>query len=421
MRIWLLKDGDPLPTDGENIRLLRMGLIAQKLAEKGHQVIWWTSTLNHAKKAFRTTEDKDISIYSNYIIKLLHGPGYKKNVSIQRILHNRIVARKFLSAAQSEVIPNIILAALPTVELAKAATSYGKQYNVPVVLDLRDMWPDIMVDIMPKILQPFARLVLSWQFCAAKRACKDASALFGITSGFLQWGLNYAGRKRNAFDAVYPLAYSDAKPKEVDLDKATGFWRQYNINSDKKSFVVVYVGSLVGSHKLSALIEILKKSSNDLKFIVAGDGPFLKEYQEQAQGCSNIIFTGWIDKPKLWVLLRMASVGVALDAQRKDYLMSISNKVAEYFSAGLPVLSNLPETSELGKMLLENESGFCFNELDSGSFAEVLNKCRDDGQLLKNISKNARDLYEKMFVAEKVYANMCNHLENIANNKKGST
>lgn len=417
MRIWLLKDGDPLPIDGENIRLLRMGLIAQKLSEKGHQVVWWTSTLNHAKKTFRATEDKDVSIYSNYTIRLLHGPGYKKNVSLQRILHNRIIAKKFIAAALTEERPDIILAALPTVELAKVATNYGKKHNIPVVLDLRDMWPDIMVDIMPKILQPLVRLILSWQFYAVRKACEDASALFGITSGFLQWGLSYAGRKRNSFDAVYPLAYSDVKPEETDLGKATDFWRQYSINDDKKNFVIVYVGSLVGSHKLHALIEIAKKANNDLRFVIAGDGPFLKEYQEQAQGCPNIIFTGWIDKPKLWVLLRMASIGVALDAQRKDYLVSISNKVAEYLSAGLPVLSNLPETSELGKTLLENECGFCFNESDISSFVKVLDKCRSDSQLLKNMSKNARTLYEQKFVAEKVYENMCDHLENIASSK----
>jgi len=43
---------------------------------------------------------------------------------------------------KNEVPPHIILCTLPTIDLYFATTIYGKKVRVPVVLDIRDMWPD---------------------------------------------------------------------------------------------------------------------------------------------------------------------------------------------------------------------------------------------------------------------------------------
>ncbi|HBS51473.1 MAG TPA: hypothetical protein DEA62_00540, partial [Coxiellaceae bacterium] len=279
MRIWLLKDGELLPTDGKDVRLLRMGLLANELSRRGHQVIWWTSTLNHFKKEFRVACDKDMRVDSNYLVKLLHGPGYQKNISFQRIFHNRVIAKRFLQAAQEEERPDIVLASLPTIEFALAATQYGKQYNVPVILDLRDMWPDIFVDIMPKFLRIFARIALEWQFHAMYDACKNATALFGISQGFLNWGLQYAARERGLFDAVYPLAYPDTLLDRSVVDELSQFWRQQGIYKNKNDFILVYAGSLVSSHRINSVIETVKFLGNDVKLVIAGQGPLLAEYQ----------------------------------------------------------------------------------------------------------------------------------------------
>jgi len=50
MRIWLVTIGEPLPIDGSNERLYRMGIIANLLVKKGHKIIWWSSTFNHVRK-----------------------------------------------------------------------------------------------------------------------------------------------------------------------------------------------------------------------------------------------------------------------------------------------------------------------------------------------------------------------------------
>ncbi len=417
MRIWLLKDGDPLPTDGENVRLLRMGLLAQELVKRGHEMVWWTSTLNHSKKEFRAGCDRDLNISNSCLIKLLHGPGYKRNISFQRIYHNRVVAKKFLQVAQRLKQPDIVLAALPTIELALAATQYGKKYRVPVLLDLRDMWPDIMVEVMPGILRPFARIVLEWQFRAAKEACQSATGLIGVTPAFLRWGLNYAQRDQNEFDAVYPLAYSDVKPDDESIKAATLFWEKYGIKSSDGCFIISFVGSVNKSFQLGVVIEAVKKMGDQVKLVIGGVGSQLEEFRKQASGCGNIFLPGWLDKPKIWALLKMSSVGIAPYIRRRDFLILITNKPAEYLSFGLPVVTSL-SSGTLGDLLAEHQCGFSYPDDNACNLERILFRIKNNAVLKENMSKNARSLYEKMFVAEKVYANMCSHLENIASGNK---
>ena len=358
MNVWLLKDGDPLPTDGENVRLLRMGLLAQELVNRGHEVVWWTSTLNHYKKEFRASCDKDINISNSCLVKLLHGPGYKRNISFQRIYHNRIIAKKFLQTAQKLEQPDIILSALPTIELSLAATQYGKKYRIPVLLDLRDMWPDIMVEAVPKILRLFARIALEWQFRAVKEACQNATGLIGITPEFLRWGQNYAQRSQNEFDAVYPLAYSDAKPVDKSLEEANLFWEKYGMRSGDGCFIISFVGSVNKSFQLGAVIETVKKMGERVKLVIGGVGLQLEEFRKQASGCNNIFLPGWLDKPKIWTLLKMSSISIAPYIRRKDFLMSMPNKIAEYLCFGIPIVTSLSGT--VGSLLEKNQCGFVY-------------------------------------------------------------
>lgn len=78
LRIWLIKEGEPLPSDKIGDRLFRMGLIAETLVKMGHDVVWWSSTFNHAKKILRFNEDRNLELAPNYRLKLLHSIPYKK-------------------------------------------------------------------------------------------------------------------------------------------------------------------------------------------------------------------------------------------------------------------------------------------------------------------------------------------------------
>ena len=60
MKIWIMKTGEPIPTSQNKDRLMRMGMLAEELNKRGHNVIWFSNTFDHFHK-------KQL-----YIIKTVH-------------------------------------------------------------------------------------------------------------------------------------------------------------------------------------------------------------------------------------------------------------------------------------------------------------------------------------------------------------
>ena len=97
MKVWLLTVGEPLPFDEGNPRLLRTGLMARVLVERGHDVLWWSSTMNHTNKSQRFAKSTKISVDDKLAIRVLRGCTYESNLSFRRVLNHRGVARESLA------------------------------------------------------------------------------------------------------------------------------------------------------------------------------------------------------------------------------------------------------------------------------------------------------------------------------------
>src|SRR6185503_20791356 len=99
VRVWLVTIGEPLPSDGPNERLLRAGILANELSKRSHEVVWWSSTFDHVRKKQRFREDTDLTLPNGVLLRLLHGCGYARNVSLRRLLDHAQLAYKFENKA----------------------------------------------------------------------------------------------------------------------------------------------------------------------------------------------------------------------------------------------------------------------------------------------------------------------------------
>jgi len=244
MRIWLVTIGEPLPIDPGSPRLLRAGLLAGMLADAGHEVVWWTSSFDHVNKIHRVPADMRIRQRRGLEIALLRGPGYRRNLSLMRIWDHRVLARRFSDLVSHQIKPDIILASFPAIELCLAAAQYGRAQGVPVVLDVRDLWPDIFLDYMPPILRPLARLALRPLFSETDKAFRFATAITGITRPFVEWGLKHAGRISTGLDRDFPMGYPATLPTTESLAEANLWWkRQYGLERSREMLIVLPIAA----------------------------------------------------------------------------------------------------------------------------------------------------------------------------------
>jgi len=409
LRIWLVKEGEPLPCDNHGDRLFRMGMIAEKLAGAGHETVWWSSTFNHAKKMQRYDSDQTIQMASNFSLKLLHSIPYKKNISFSRVIHQVQTAKKFAVLARTMEQPDIIYCAMPTIDLSQEAIKFGKERGIPVILDIRDLWPDIYLDYVSPALKLLISPIVNYSKRLLSKSCKDAFALTALTSEYLRWSLDYAGRTQSEWDKVFYMGYKTADLDEASLFEGMRMWEARGLGHS--DFVACFFGQIGHAVDLNGVIKAasLTKSNPRIKYVICGTGEKLQELKKQAAGLSNIIFPGWVNASEILALMKLSSVGIIPYKLSKNYEMNMPNKFAEYLSSGLPVLVSVPGIMK--RISEENECGYFYGSPEELA-ARILELEKSEEQQ-SIMSRNARSLFDAMFKADYIYGDLVNYLERV--------
>ena len=414
MRVWLINTSEPLPIDGENVRLRRVGILADHLAKQGNDVVWWTSTFDHWHKVQRFSQDTSLTLDNGCQMQVLHAEGYRKNISLGRLLNHRLVARKFMRLAEEEPTPNAILCSYPTLDTSVAAVKYGKRANVPVVLDIRDLWPDIFVELAPPHARGLTRLLLMPLFSQARRACSGAFAITGNSPAFVDFGLAYSGRERTDFDRDFPFGYKVCVPDSETRSQAAAFWDKLGVREGTGTPIICFFGSVGHQFDFATIIETARRIQPRCKtqFILCGKGDLLEKYRKETQDLPNVIFPGWIDASQIWVLMEMSQFALAPYNDGQNYEGNLTNKPIEYLAGGLPILTSLKQGA-LRNLLEEHACGVSY-EGQPEKLVELICQLSDHRERHEKMVQNARKLFESRFVASKVYGEMVDYLERIA-------
>jgi len=126
MQIWLFQTGEPLPIRIA-VRKMRTAILADKLLERGHSVFWWAGAFEHQQKIMVSEKDRNFDISDRYIIRVLRGCKYRKNISMARYINHQIVAFKFRIQANRFPKPDVIVASMPDHLLAYEAARYARR------------------------------------------------------------------------------------------------------------------------------------------------------------------------------------------------------------------------------------------------------------------------------------------------------
>ena len=422
MNVWIVTSGEPLPLDQGGVRLLRHGILASMLATRGWQVTWWTADFDHTAKRNRRgpQQPEAVELPGGQRIWLLRSRGYARNLSLRRVLDHRDLAANFLRSAPAEPRPDVILASYPPIELAAAAARFGKAHGVPVAVDVRDLWPDIFAAALPRPLRILAAPVLALYDRQARRALASASALLGITGPIVDWACAKAGRVRRAADRDFPLACTPPDPVDAAaVAAALTQWATRGLTRER--FVVCFFGALGDQFDFATVLQAarqLETQQPDILFVLCGQGHALPMLEAHAAGHANVLAPGWQQRAELHALLHLSSVGLAPYVNEYSFTLSVPNKIIEFFSGGLPVLSSLKGQTQ--DLLAQNACGITYAEGDPDSLAAELLRLRSDAGLRARMGLHARLLFETRYTAQHVYGDMIDHLAALAAAPRGA-
>lgn len=415
-KVWVIEVGEPLHLLGVKPRAMRAGLLCKRLAAYGVEVTWWVSNFNHREKEFYKVPNVPPHTYrmqldNKIFYRFLRGRAYTRNISLSRVLHNYDVAQDFKYSVNFIPAPDVILCCYPTVDLAAEAVSYANTHKIPIIIDVRDLWPDVFLDILrlPKFFNQLFVPIISYK---ATYALKNASGISAISPKILEWAKSKAKRSKNYNDRVFPLSYERLYLSSEQRILSIQQWQSLGLKLDGSELIACCFGTISDVPEFETILDAIDflplNLLSKVRIVICGTGPRLEWLRTKVKNYSQVIVTGLISPESINILMEFSYVGLLPYPSREDLLMSYPNKIGEYLSAGLPVISTLSGASE--QFLNEWNCGITVRNHDAFAFANALSLLSKRDKVWTDMNVNAKKAYSEMFNSNVTYRNMAKYL-----------
>lgn len=384
----------------------RFKYLAEMLS-KHYKVTLVTSDFNHYSKEHRDV--KNSNLYDERFETIfLHELGYKKNITIKRILSHMLFSHNLKKYLRKTKDIDLIILGLPPHDSSKFISKYSKKNNVKVVIDVNDLWPEALKNV---IHNKFLYNALTFPLRQnAISSYKMADAIVAVSNEYANHAQSF--NKKNA--PIYPI-YIGTFLSEFDKGKTE---LSSLIEKPSGEIWLTYIGTLGTSYDIKTVIASYKKLQmdgyNNVKLKILGRGPDepnLKEYAHNIN--ADVDFLGYKDYKYMASFLSKSDI--ALNALKKRASQSIINKVGDYFSAGLPVL-NGASSKEMNGLIVDYDCGLNYIPENVDDLVLKMKILIDDSTLRQKMGKNSRKLAIEKFDRESTYLEFIQIVEDTIKN-----
>jgi glycosyltransferase involved in cell wall biosynthesis len=384
MHILLIHQGFASPNEPGGTRHFEL---ASRAAEQGHRftvvasdISYITASRTDSVKADETTEG--IRVLRAFTHRSLHGSFIGRLFS-------------FISFAASSVFTalgagkvDLVMGTSPPIFQAVSAWLVAALRRRPLLLEIRDLWPEFAID-MGILKNPVLIRLSKWleRFLYAR-----ATHLLVNSPAYMDY-LIQAG----VSPSKITLLPNGVDPQMFD-PAASGNGLRHMLNLDGK-FVVVYAGAIGPANDLDVLLEAARELRLEprIHFLIVGDGKERKRLQARAEAdqLDNVLFVGAQPKQEMRYYLASADACVAILQNIRMFRMTYPNKVFDYMAAGRPIL--LAIDGVIREVVESARAGIYVPPGDPKSLAEAVRYLADHGVEREAMSKQGRSYVEKHF------------------------
>lgn len=399
--VLIIRQSEPLKIDDKDSRLWRASLLQKYCNDLGVSSVYLTSTFNHYNKKQRFDKTTKLNGKGSDAFVFLKTPGYKKNISLSRFVDHLIFGVKtglYLIRERKNI--KTIFASHPTIEGAFVSVVLGRIFRIKVIVDIRDLWPDLYYDIIGKglISKIFLSLALLPYILMTRMTFSFARYISAPTTSYLNWADKKSFIKANKTLIKLPFAYPDSQRINAELKPAF-------LSGYEGYKVCVFIGTLnENMFNFDPITSAVKRFHEEIVFVIAGDGSGRSALKKHFCDDKNVLFPGWLSKNELTSLMQSSDFALAPYIPIDNFKMHIPNKIIEYLSGYLPILYSVSGEMDI---LLKN-CGLRYDPSCKNKeffFENLVNKILHDKYLLRDMSINAEKLFKDEFKAETVYKN----------------
>jgi glycosyltransferase involved in cell wall biosynthesis len=368
---------------------------ARYLVGRGHQVTMITSGLENRQfpvpegKKYAEFETEGIHVVA--IAAAYNDPQVGTDMSgLQRMF--KFYQFAWLACRVGKKLPasDVVFATHTPLTIGLAGLTLGQHFKVPFVFEVRDLWPDALVNL-GALKNP---LVIWWLERMAKKIYAGAKHIVALSPGM----------KEGIIRAGVPAGKVTVIPNGSDLDLFSpdidGSAQREQLGL-KDRFAAIYFGAMGLANGLEYVIEaariLAERRSNHIVLVLLGSGGKRTELEKLASKyeLKNVIFSNPApDKERLAQIVSGCDVCLTIYRAAKEHTWS-PNKMFDALAAGKPVLINVP--GWLGETIEKNNCGRCLDADRPEMLADALEELVANPESCRQMGKNARELAQRQF------------------------
>jgi glycosyltransferase involved in cell wall biosynthesis len=293
---------------------------------------------------------------------------------------------------------DIVISSSPPLFVGIAACDIAKRHNAKLLFDIRDVWPDIAVNL--NLLRKNS-LVYNLLESVNKRILSQTDRIFVTSCSDMELiaQKDYPREKIHKIPNGASLETFHPLPDDILHAKRKGM----NV-SDK--FIISYSGSFnQGMNDVSTFVPLMEKLNNqkDILLLLIGDGENLGEIQFHAKEkkLQNIRFIPHQDLSELNAFLNISDL--ALIPRKKLHNGSSGGlpvKMFESWAVEKPVLLAADPGSEERNLLESVNGGVCVDPGNIDALVDTILMLKNDPEKRKQSGLNGRKSVEKNFSRE---------------------
>jgi glycosyltransferase involved in cell wall biosynthesis len=361
--------------------------MAKRLVNKGHEVHVITSWREEDDKVgWFQSEEHGIQVHWLPVV-------YSNKLSyVQRIIaFVRFALSSSIKAAS--IKSELIFATSTPLTIAIPAVFASKFQKVPLVFEVRDLWPELPIAmgvLNNKISIYLAKILEKWAY-------KNSKAIIALSPGM----------KDGILKQSYPADKVAVIPNGCDNDLfEVGIHQGMNFRSRrewlKERPLLVYAGTFGIINGVGYLVELAKElltKSPEMRILLVGGGRELENVIQMAKELGvfevNLFVEPEISKNQVPELLSAATISTALFIDQPEMRANSANKFFDCLAAGKPILINYG--GWMDDLVKGAECGINGWKMSISDVADSVVELINDKGLLMAYGSNAKKLAETQF------------------------
>ncbi len=344
----------------------RLKALTDELLKRNHEITVLTATPNR----YSSLKTKKNENFKEKIIRIPVKTG--KDTAIAQILRQLNFYLKMKRKSKRLCKENnfaIAIVSSPPFLIGVAGISL-RRYVKKVVLEIRDLWPDTVVDLgKAKESNPIIRIMRRYEMKMYKTADKIVTVLpfmndrissKGISEDKLATFTN--GLDRYLLEEITSWSSQKEKARE-------------KLSISKNKFIVSYVGN-VG---LGQNLEIMVKGAQKLpetEFLIVGDGSDKSRLVEMSKNIKNVHFVPPVPRDQVPMYYAASDVLFIHLANVKLFTDSLPSKTFEYAVSNRPIIYGLDGLA--AEILDKSHAGIRIKRESVNEFIEAVKKIKEN-------------------------------------------